>query len=67
VEREEEVLHSELPRPIEMAAVLRYLVPEFAGRSKPFRAQHGCTPYLSHDLAARLVDLAAGLGGTLNN
>lgn len=53
-------------RPIEMAAVSRYPVPELAGRGKPFRALYGCTPYLSHDLAVRLVDLAVGLGGTLN-
>jgi hypothetical protein len=49
-----------------MAAVSRYTVPKLAGRGRPFRALYGCTPYLSHDLAVRLVDLAVGLGGTLN-
>lgn len=44
----------------------RYPVPELAGRGKPFRALYGCTPYLSHDLAVRLVDLTVGLGGILN-
>ncbi|CZR47625.1 uncharacterized protein FPRO_13292 [Fusarium proliferatum ET1] len=44
----------------------RYPVPELAGRGKPFRALYGCTPYLPHDLAVRLVDLTVGLGGILN-